>query len=96
MAMAVLVIRHQVESYDTWKAVFDEDAATRQAHGSRREQVFCDVADANVVLIYLDWDDAERAWLFARSDDLRDAMVRAGVIDHPDLWILKEVDQPEF
>ena len=94
--MTVLVIRHQVESYDTWKAVFDEQAITRQAHGSQRERVFRDVADANMVLIYLDWDDAERAWLFARSDDLRDAMVRAGVIDLPDVWILKEVDRPAF
>jgi hypothetical protein len=94
--MAVLVVRHQVASYDTWKAVFDEHAATRQAHGSRRERIFRDVADANEVLIYLDWDDAERAWLFARSDDLREAMIRAGVIDHPDVWVLKEVDRPAF
>ncbi|MGH2530966.1 MAG: LuxR C-terminal-related transcriptional regulator [Thermomicrobiales bacterium] len=34
---------------------------------------------ANEVLIYLDWDDGKPAWLFARSDDLREAMVRAGV-----------------
>jgi hypothetical protein len=92
--MAVLVIRHQVESFDTWKAVFDEQATTRQANGSRRERVFRDVVDANEVLIYLDWDDGERAWLFARSDDLREAMVHAGVIGHPDVWILKEVDRP--
>ena len=94
--MAVLVIRHQVESFDTWKAVFDEQVTTRQAHGSRRERVFRDVGNANEVLIYLDWDDGERAWLFARSDDLREAMVHAGVIDHPDVWILKEVDRPPF
>ncbi len=81
--MAVLVIRHQVESFDLWKAVFDEQTTTRQAHGSRRERVFRDVVDANEVLIYLDWDDGERAWLFARSDDLREAMVDAGVIDRP-------------
>jgi hypothetical protein len=94
--MAVLVIRYQVESFDTWKAVFDEQTAIRRAHGSRQERVFRHVVNTNEVLIYLEWDDGERAWLFARSDDLRESMVRAGVIDHPDVWILKEVDRTAF
>jgi hypothetical protein len=92
--MVVLVIRHQVESYDTWKAVFDEETATRLAHGSQGERVYRHVANANEVLVYLDWDGGERARLFARSDDLREALVRAGVVNRPDIWILKEVDRP--
>ncbi|MEO6873814.1 MAG: hypothetical protein ABI222_03225 [Opitutaceae bacterium] len=34
-----------------------------------------------------------RARLFVRSDDLRDAMMRAGVIDELDLWLLDETDR---
>ncbi len=94
--MAVLVIRHRVRDYGTWKAVFDEDADARQAHGSRRERVFRDPADIDEVLVYLEWDDAERAQLFARSEQLREAMVHSGVVDRPDVWILKEVDRTAF
>jgi hypothetical protein len=94
--MTVLVIRYRVQDYGAWKAVFDADALTRRAHGSQREQVFHDVADAEEVLVYLEWDDAERAQLFARSDDLRDAMVHSGVVDRPDVWILKEVNRAAF
>jgi heme-degrading monooxygenase HmoA len=94
--MTVLVIRHRVQDYGRWKALFDEDAEVRQAHGSRSERVFHDIADADEVLIYLEWDDAERARLFARSDELRDAMVDSGVTDRPDVWILKEVDRTAF
>jgi len=94
--MAVLVIRHRVQRYDTWKAIFDEDATSRHALGSRRERVFRDDADADEVLIYLEWDDDERAHLFVRSDHLRDAMVRSGVADRPDVWILKEADRRPF
>ncbi len=36
----------------------------------------------------LEWDDLERARLFADSDDLREAMARSGVTDHPDIWFL--------
>jgi hypothetical protein len=94
--MIVLVIRHRVEDYGRWRAIFDEDADVRHAHGSQREQVFHDVANDDEVLAYLEWDDAERARLFARSVDLREAMVESGVIDHPDVWILKEVDRTAF
>ncbi len=91
--MTVLVIRHKVQHYDSWKAVFDEDATSRRAFGSRNERVFRDDPDADDILIYLEWDDVERAQLFVRSADLRDAMVRSGVVDRPDIWILKEGDR---
>lgn len=94
--MAVLVIRHRVRHYDTWRAIFDEDASSRRAFGSRHEHVFRDDTDANDVLVYLEWDDAERAHLFVRSADLRDAMVRSGVANRPDIWILQEDDRRSF
>ena len=93
--MVVLVIRHRIQHYDTWKAVFDEDASARQAHGSRHERVYRG-SDGDEVLVYLEWDDADRAHLFVRSDDLRDSMVRAGVAERPDIWILAEGDRPPF
>jgi hypothetical protein len=92
--MAVLLIRHRVRRYDAWKAVFDEDAAARQAYGARDERVFRSVADADEVLVCLAWDDPERARLFVRSDDLREAMVRAAVADRPDVWLLGEASDP--
>jgi hypothetical protein len=94
--MTVLVIRHRVQDYGRWRALFDEDAEVRHAHGSRSERVFHSDADAGEVLVYLEWDDAERARLFARSDELRDAMVDSGVVDRPDVWILKEVDRTGY
>ena len=94
--MAVLVIRHQVRDYAAWRAAFDDHAPIRRAHGSIQERIFRNAANANEVLAYLEWDDGDRAWLYARSDALREAMVLAGVIDHPDVWIVKEEDQPAF
>jgi hypothetical protein len=92
--MAVLLIRYRVRHFATWQAVFAEYAATRHAYGARSERVYHDPADPCEVLIYLEWDDPERARLYVRSDELREAMVEAGVIDRPDIWILREVDRP--
>ena len=94
--MAVLVIRHRVRDFATWKAIFDTDAGARQAHGSRHERVFRDEFEADEVLLYLEWDDADRAHLFVRSDALRESMVRSGVSDRPDVWILREVNRSVF
>jgi hypothetical protein len=92
--MPALLIRHRVADYATWKPVFDEQSATRRANGSRGGRVFRSDADPNEVLIYLEWDDLERARLFVRSNDLREAMVRGGVVDHPDVWFVEEADRP--
>jgi heme-degrading monooxygenase HmoA len=90
--MPSLLIRHHVTDYPTWKAVFDEHEPTRCANGSQGERLFRDTADPNEILVLLAWDDLERARLFVDSDDLHEAMSRAGVTDRPDIWFLEDVD----
>jgi heme-degrading monooxygenase HmoA len=94
LALPSLLIRHKVEDYATWKAVFDEHGATRRANGSRGGRLFRNATDPTEVLVLLEWDDLTRARLFADSDDLREAMARAGVADRPDVWFLEDADPP--
>ena len=86
--MPSLLIRHHVADYAAWKAIFDEDEITRRANGSRGGRLFHSSSNPNEVLLLLEWDDLERARLFADSDDLREAMGRAGVTGRPDIWFL--------
>lgn len=92
--MPVLLIRHKVEDYAAWKVAFDQHATARRANGSQGGQLFRNAADPNDVVFLLAWDLLERAQLFADSDDLREAMTRAGVADSPDIWFLEEMDHP--
>jgi heme-degrading monooxygenase HmoA len=92
--MPSLLMRHRVADYPAWKAAFDEHGITRHANGSQGGRLFRDVADPNEILVLLEWDDLERARLFADSDDLREAMARAGVTDRPDIWFLEDVERP--
>jgi len=91
--MPTLLIRHKVTDYATWQAVFDEQEATRRAHGCQLGRLFRNAADPNEILILLEWDDLERAWLFAQSDDLREELKRPEVVDEPDLWFLGKTNQ---
>ncbi len=92
--MLSLLIRHRVADFTAWKSVFDEHAVSRRANGSRGGQVFHNAADPNEVLVLLGWDDLDRVRLFLDSDDLREAMTRAGVSGEPEVWFLEEVDYP--
>ena len=88
--MPSLLIRHKVKAYDAWKAAFDEHAPTRRANGCQGGRIFRGTVDPPEVVILLAWDDFERARLFADSDDLREAMERAGATDRPDVWVLMD------
>jgi heme-degrading monooxygenase HmoA len=92
--MPFLLIRHRVRDVARWQGVFAEQGVVRQANGSRGGQVLRSDADPNEIVVLLEWDDLERARLFADSDDLREAMNRGGVDDRPDIWFLEDVDRP--
>lgn len=91
--MPALLIRHKVTDYVTWRSAFDAQEATRRAHGCQSGQLFRNASDPNEVLILLEWDRLDRAWLFAQSDDMREELRRAEVTDEPNLWFLGETDQ---
>jgi hypothetical protein len=41
----------------------------------------------------LEWDVLEKARQFAQSEDLREVLQRAGVVDHPTIYFLKDGEQ---
>jgi heme-degrading monooxygenase HmoA len=92
--MPYLLVRHKVEDFARWKPIFDEHGATRKAAGSRGGRLFRSVEDPDELVIVFEWDDVEKARQFAQSEDLRQAMQRAGVADRPDVYFLEEVDRP--
>ncbi len=92
--MPTVLIRHRIGSFAAWKAVFDGHAISRQANGSRGGLLFGAAGDPNDVLVLLGRDDVDRARLFLDSDDLREALTRAGVLGEPEVWLLEDVDRP--
>lgn len=92
--MSFLLIRHKVQDYVKWKAAFEDHAETRKTSGSKGGQLFRSVGDLNEVIILLEWDSMAKARLFTQSEDLKQAMERAGVSDQPDIYFIEEVDRP--
>jgi heme-degrading monooxygenase HmoA len=91
--MPYVLVRHKVEDYVKWKLVFDDHGATRKASGFRGHHLFRNGDDPNELVILFEVDDVERARQFCQSEDLRQAMQRAGVSDQPDIYLLDEVER---
>jgi heme-degrading monooxygenase HmoA len=92
--MPYVLIRHKVADYGKWKRAFDTHAATRKANGSKGGRLFRSADDPNEVVVLLQWNELRKARQFVASDDLRQAMERAGVSDQPNIYFLEERARP--
>ena len=90
MATALLTVRHRVNDYADWRSVYDTVDGLRQQHGCTADEVFVDPSDKQEVFVLHRFPTVEQAEAFAGSDELREAMGRAGVAGPPRIEISVE------
>ena len=88
--MIHMLVRSKVTDFDKWKPVYDAHLPARQKAGLKEEHLFRNADDPNEVILLFSVEDIDKAKAFAASDDLRQAMQRAGVSDKPDVYFLKD------
>jgi hypothetical protein len=94
--MASVIVRHRVRDYNAWKPVFDEHESVRREYGMKAHWLMRDANDPNVIFIVLDAESVARAQEFAASDNLREAMMRAGVEGMPDVFFLEDLEEKRY
>ena len=90
MATALMVVRHSVNDYGAWRAVYEEVEPLRQQYGCHGAEVFTDPSDKNDVTVLHRFPSVEQAQGFAGSGELKEAMGRAGVSGAPRIEITTE------
>ena len=90
MASATLIARHRVNDYSAWRSVYDSVDQLRQQHGCTHDEVLVDPADKEEVFVLHRFPTVEHAEAFAASNELREAMGRAGVAGRPRIEIAVE------
>jgi len=83
MSQATLLVRHQVDDYAAWRSVYDSLDGLRKEHGCTEDEVMVDPVDKQDVFIIHRFPTLEQAQSFAGSNELREAMSRAGVNGAP-------------
>jgi hypothetical protein len=82
------LVRHKVADYDRWYEVYAQDTEARIESGFHEMRIFSQMDDPNNVFILFEVDDLEKAKERMDSQELRDKMQEAGVMDKPDFYFL--------
>lgn len=90
--MPVMIVRHKVEDFSKWKAVFDSMNETRKGYGWTAHEVYRSAQDPDHVTIVNHMRDVAQAKAYGNSDVLKSGMAKAGVVGAPDITILDEED----
>ena len=70
--MAFVVVNFEVDDYDTWKPMFDEDPAGRRESGATGHVVSRAVDNPNDVFIRVEFPSVERAKAWWDSEEYRE------------------------
>ena len=90
MAKALGIVKHPVNDYGAWRAVYEEVQPLRDKHGVAAASVLRDPSDPNSVTVLHWFPSVAQAEAFAGDPGLEDAMARAGVAAPPRIEIVVE------
>ncbi len=87
--MSIAIIRHKVADYAKWRPAFDADEERRKAAGLTNPRIYRSADDKNEIVAIFDIADIKKAKEFAAAPGLKDAMMKAGVVDMPTMYYLE-------
>ena len=90
MSTTALIVRHQVQDYSAWRAVYDSVEDLRQQYSCSGAEVMTAPDNKNDVFVIHRFPSLEAAQAFAGSSRLKEAMGRAGVTGAPRIDIAAE------
>ena len=90
--MQYVLIIHEVESYPTWKEIFDKAAKLRKDAGEISYQLLRYDTDANQIVHFSQWCSLENARQFFESPALVEIRKQAGV-KAPNFIYLEQIEQ---
>jgi hypothetical protein len=85
-----VLVRHKVQDFAEWKQAYETHLPKRAEAGLTEAYLFRCTDNPNEVIILFEAKDLARAKAFADSQDLREAMMKAGVVDKPDIYFLND------
>jgi hypothetical protein len=77
--VAIMVMNFEVDDYDTWKAMFDEDPVGRRAAGATGHVVSRGVDNPNEGFVRVEFPSAEQAKAFRERLIASGALERGGM-----------------
>ena len=86
-------IEHEVADYATWRKAYNSFESTQRKMGVTFQSVYQSVDNPNDVFVIHDFATTEKAKAFLASDELKNAMQKAGVKGPPHITITMRADK---
>ena len=93
---ATMFVKHKVKDYKTWKSAYDGLGTVRKQSGVTTASVHRDAKDPNVIIVTHQFKDLNAATGFANSEELKSAMVNAGIGGSPEFWFSEDVERTPY
>ncbi len=90
--MIYLIVKQQVEDFDTWHRVFSSHRIAQQKAGLYDLQLFRDLADPNLVTCIFRVEDLKKAKLFTTNSGARNAQSESNMIGSPEIQFLEKIN----
>jgi quinol monooxygenase YgiN len=93
---ATMFVKHKVSDYGNWKRAYDEFVSMRKEKGVIGASVHRDANDPNTIIVTHRFKDVDAAMAFANSEELKSAMMDAGVAGPPEIWFSEDIEQTAY
>lgn len=92
--MPYTITRQSVTEYAKWRRAFEEHADDREEAGSRGGHIFRNDEDPQDVIVFLAWEDLDRAREYLESEQVREEWEEGGLEGDPEVLYLEELGRP--
>jgi antibiotic biosynthesis monooxygenase (ABM) superfamily enzyme len=96
LAIWLIIVKHRVANFETWKRVYDAGSASRKEYGWTGHLILRDATDPTLVRVVNRVQDLESAKRFAASPELQAALARAGVQGAPEVSFAEDADERTY
>lgn len=83
-----MLVRQKASDFAKWKSAYDGHLGARQRAGLKELHLMRNAQDPKEIVLLFEAADLKKAQEFASSADLRETMMKAGVMDKPDIYFL--------
>ena len=92
--MPYTIVRQRVNDFPGWRRAFDEHAELREEHGSKGGHLFRDPEEKERIVVFLAWEDLDRARSYLTSEAAAEERKAGGVDEDFEVIYLEELGRP--
>lgn len=94
--MTTIILRHEIQDFDTWKLGYDEADRLRLKHGIRYASLHRDADDPKTVIMVHQFPDTRAAKAFLEDVTPATEEEKEGIVGRLEIWVGEDVESTTY